>query len=231
MFEHGCHYLSKTRSRARRVTPAKLKPILLLHYIERSSLSPSSSSFIKFRSIRSKQLETSCLFQSTKWLFVGTAAMQSGRIRTHLKESYSALTSKEGASILKDLEGWLPLAHFGEDIALPQVVENSIRGLRLFSDGMQCRLELDTCVFSCRSIQILKKHWRDNYDWRMVGIRSESRTEAVREALAQKEADAWKSVHCQRFFATGQHAGYVVCAATCRKFGVAAAGARPSCFC
>jgi hypothetical protein len=46
-------------------------------------------------------------------------AVWSDRVRTHLTESHSALTSKERASILEDPKSWLPLARFGEDITLP----------------------------------------------------------------------------------------------------------------
>lgn len=56
----------------------------------------------------------------------------------------------------------------------------------------------------------IKKHWRDVHSWKVSGTRGGSRTKAAQEALAQRQADAWKPVHCQRFFATGQHAGYVV---------------------
>lgn len=64
----------------------------------------------------------------------------SDRIRTHLKESHGGLTSKERASIIEDLGNWLPLARFGEEITFPRVVEKPIEGLRLYSDGVQCRL-------------------------------------------------------------------------------------------
>ena len=132
------------------------------------------------------------------------------RIPNHLKEIHSGLTTKERLSIVEDLGNWLPLALFGEDIALPQVIEKPIEGLRIFSDGKQCRLDPDKCDFSCRSMKFLKKHWRDDHDWRVVGTRGGSRTKAAQEALAQRLANAWKSVNCQRFFATGQNAGYVV---------------------
>ncbi|KAI7722752.1 hypothetical protein KC353_g226 [Hortaea werneckii] len=137
-------------------------------------------------------------------------AVWSDRIRNHLKENHSGLSSRERGSIIEDLGGWLPLARFGDAIPLPQVVERPVEGLRLFLDGLQCRLQPGTCVFSCRSLKTLKKHWRDVHSWKVVGTRGGSRTKAAQEALAQRQANAWKPVHCQSFFATGQHAGYVV---------------------
>lgn len=74
------------------------------------------------------------------------------------------MTTKERLSIVEDLGNWLPLALFGEDIALPQVIEKPIEGLRIFLDGKQCRLNPDKWVFSCRSMKFLKKHWRDDHD-------------------------------------------------------------------
>jgi hypothetical protein len=53
------------------------------------------------------------------------------------------LTTKERLSIVEDLGNWLPLALFGEDLALSQVIEKLIEGLRIFSDGKQCRLDPD----------------------------------------------------------------------------------------
>jgi hypothetical protein len=79
------------------------------------------------------------------------------RIPNHLKEIHSGLTTKERLSIVEDLGNWLALAVFGEDVALPQVIERPIEGLRIFSNGKQCRLDPDKCVFSCRSMKSLEK--------------------------------------------------------------------------
>jgi hypothetical protein len=85
-----------------------------------------------------------------------------------------------------------------------------LKGVPLDRATGLARLEPDICVFSCRSIETLKKHRRDIHDWRVVGTRGGSRTKATQGTFAQRHADAWKPVHCPRFFAIGRNAGYVV---------------------
>lgn len=70
--------------------------------------------------------------------------------------------------MIENLENWQPLARFDEGTTLPQVVEKPIEGLRLFGDGMQCRLGPNMYVSAHQSMITLKKHWRNVHYCRSI---------------------------------------------------------------
>lgn len=129
-------------------------------------------------------------------------------LRTHLRQKHGRIPRAGRASISDELQAWPGLSNSQEDFAVPQSVELPIEGLHLFQDGKQCRLEPEKCDFVCRSIDSLRRHWREAHKWSATGKRGGSRTAISLQVSIQKQADAWRSVRCQRFFHTGHHTSY-----------------------
>lgn len=130
------------------------------------------------------------------------------RVRAHLRDIHKGLTANGRARIVQEVHGWPGLVRFGGRIELPQVLNEPIAGLSIFTDGKRCQLDPGDCMFICRNIKVMKKHWRDVHTWSVAGGRGGSRAPGVVEAMSQRQADAGTPVRCQRFFASGQHAGY-----------------------
>jgi hypothetical protein len=128
--------------------------------------------------------------------------------RTHLREKHSRLPKAERALICDELQTWQEVSHSHEHFEVPQAVDHPVQGLRLFQDGKQCRLEPERCMFVCRSMNSLKRHWRAVHKWSATGRRGGSRAAASLHVSLQRQADAWKPVCCQRFFHTGRHTSY-----------------------
>jgi hypothetical protein len=128
--------------------------------------------------------------------------------RTHLREKHSRLPKAERALICDELQTWQEVSHSHEHFEVPQAVDHPVQGLRLFQDGKQCRLEPERCMFVCRSMNSLKRHWRAVHKWSATGRRGGSREAASLHVSLQRQTDAWKPVVCQRFFHTGRHTSY-----------------------
>jgi len=95
----------------------------------------------------------------------------------------------------------LPILH-------PTVCQRAVPSLRLFQDGKQCQLEPNECAFVCRSTGSLSKRRQVAHNWSVTGKRGGARTALLLQGSAQKRADAWRPVRCQRFFHTGRHTSY-----------------------
>lgn len=131
-------------------------------------------------------------------------------IRTHLRTKHKRLPRIERAQIDEDVRTWSGILRSPNQFSIPQSVKKPVQGLRLFQDGKQCLLEPDKCAFVCRSIGSLSKHWQLAHSWSVTGKRGGARTALSLQGSAQKRADVWRPVHCQRFFHTGRHTSHFI---------------------
>ena len=129
-------------------------------------------------------------------------------IRTDLRTKHKRLPRIKRAHICENVQSWSGVLCSPNRFSILQSVKEPVPGLRLFQDGKQCQLEPNECAFVCRSTGSLGRHWQVAHNWSVTGKRGGARTALSLQGSAQKRADAWRPVRCQRFFHTGRHTSY-----------------------
>ena len=125
----------------------------------------------------------------------------------HLKTNHHGLLATERRAIVDYLGTWNLSRSDDALFALPRKIPKPISQLPFHPDGLQCRLQPETCTIVYRDMKSPEDHWRKIHKWRVQGT-SGGATHSQRQMNAQRRADAFRAVSCQRFFRHGRHSTY-----------------------
>ncbi|KAF2158374.1 hypothetical protein M409DRAFT_31110 [Zasmidium cellare ATCC 36951] len=118
---------------------------------------------------------------------------------THLAHHHRDIPARLRPAIVRELAGWPDICQQPSSGVAPAGVPEPFSSLALFTDGLQCQLEPQACRYICRSLGTLRGHWRRAHQW-APGTHGGCRSSQRQAAAAQRRADAYRSVWCQRFF-------------------------------
>lgn len=116
----------------------------------------------------------------------------------HLTGSPHRLSIAAARTIAQEVQGWNRVSGDPDQIWLPTQVDEPIRGLPIYSDGILCIREPD-CGYVCRNIKAIKNHWRQEHQWAVPRPR-EQPTAATVQAAEDAIQGSMQSVVCQRLF-------------------------------
>ena len=117
------------------------------------------------------------------------------------------MSPKDAIAIAKEFEDDTQYLRYPIELAVPQIVEQAIPELPIYSDGLKCEAEPDQCYYICRSLKKIREHCRQSHGWKKVNKRGRvSRSKAAK--LEETRPWPWRTVQCQRFFASRTGSAY-----------------------
>ncbi len=129
------------------------------------------------------------------------------QLESHLQGINHKLSRKEAGFVAGDVRSWSGLIPYASELELPSYVNQPMRQLPLYQDGLLCRLDPSRCDYICRGLETIKKHWRESHQW-SVG-KKRGRPSRTREKGVERQVqEACNAVHCQRLFVQGRGSQY-----------------------
>ncbi|KAB8212956.1 hypothetical protein BDV33DRAFT_210674, partial [Aspergillus novoparasiticus] len=95
-----------------------------------------------------------------------------------------------------------------EGIAIPHQIDQAWPGLPTYPDGLLCCRDYPRCRYIGRTMESMRRHWRQIHGW----SRQTHRGRVSRERRVQGEAELRQSyilVHCQQIFPTRKGSHYI----------------------
>jgi hypothetical protein len=89
----------------------------------------------------------------------------------------------------------------------PSEVILPISQLPIYLDGVLCQLDAAYCCKVFRSIDVIKKHWREVHSW-LVGSKGGHLSQVAQKEIQLRIEKGCRRVHCQRLFVQGPGSQY-----------------------
>ena len=117
-------------------------------------------------------------------------------IKSHLQRMHR-VKHKQAEEIAERVGSWPGLIEYASELQEPSQVVALIRELPVYSDGLVCRLDAASCCKVFRSIDVMKKHWREVHNW-SVGSKGGHLGQAAQTQIQLRVDKGCRRVHCQR---------------------------------
>jgi len=133
-----------------------------------------------------------------------------GVLPSHIKSYLHCMhrvKHKLAKEIAERVRSWPGLTEYASEIQVPSQVVAPIRELPVYLDGMLCQLDAASCCKVFRSIDVVKKHWREVHDW-SVGSKGGHLSQAAQREIQLRVDKGCRRVHCQRLLIQGLGSQY-----------------------
>jgi hypothetical protein len=127
---------------------------------------------------------------------------------SHLQGNKHHLQRRVAHLVQDDLATWDNLCQAPGDFTLPKYLEQPLKELPLFYDGLLCLLDPSKCTFIGRNLLSLDSHWHKVHHWSATGTRGGCSKTNARRAQEQRQ-HFYRRVLCQRLFRIGLHSSYI----------------------
>jgi hypothetical protein len=135
-------------------------------------------------------------------------AISPAQIQRHLSGRRHRLRRADACQVQEAILQWDAIEEDPDLIDVPYQLDEPIRPLLLYQDGLLCRRDQLRCHFVARTWLSMKQHWREKHGWRTQAHRGHPTT----LQQAQTKQDLAQSAHhvsCQRLFVQGPNSHYI----------------------
>ncbi|KAF2824584.1 hypothetical protein CC86DRAFT_258254, partial [Ophiobolus disseminans] len=127
-------------------------------------------------------------------------------IKRHVQRAHK-VKRKQAEEIAEGVRVWVGLIEYASELQAPSQVIPPISQLPVYPDGLLCQLEAARCCKVFRSIDVIKKHWREVHDW-SVGSKGGHLSQVAQKEVQLRIDVGCRRVHCQRLFIQGPGSQY-----------------------
>jgi hypothetical protein len=127
-------------------------------------------------------------------------------MKSHLQRAHK-VKQKQAEDIAERVGSWPGLEEYASEIQVPSEVVTPISQLPVYSDGLLCQLDAASCSKVFRSIDVIKKHWREVHNW-SVGSKGGHLSLAAQKEIQLRIDEGCRRVHCQRLLVQGLGSQY-----------------------
>ncbi|EAW15375.1 uncharacterized protein NFIA_046900, partial [Aspergillus fischeri NRRL 181] len=133
-------------------------------------------------------------------------------VESHLRGKAHRLPQATAKQIHQDVQSWEGVEHDPHAVQWPSRITQSIPHLDEYPDGLLCQRDQARCQFITRSLNTLKRHWREHHGWTAPYHGGRSRLQEQEQAQITIQ-QGYQVVTCQRFFPSrkGSHYIWVPC--------------------
>jgi hypothetical protein len=130
----------------------------------------------------------------------------SSHIKSHLRRVHR-IKHKQAEEIAESVRSWSGLIEYASEVQAPSQVIPPMSQLPVYSDGLLCRLDAARCCKLLRSIEAMRKHWREVHSWSVASKGGRPSQVAQKDIQLRVGEGCWR-VHCQRLFVQGPGSQY-----------------------
>ncbi|KAJ5604334.1 hypothetical protein N7510_005162 [Penicillium lagena] len=133
-------------------------------------------------------------------------AVRPKQVLYHLTHSPHRIPVSVARQVAQTISNWDCIEENPDELQYPIWVDQPIKGLRTYNDGLLCKR--GQCGYVCRNLKTMKIHWRQEHSWSIhdhAGKPQRSEIEASQQAIQ----DSMLPVICQRFFKHGHGSHYI----------------------
>jgi hypothetical protein len=127
-------------------------------------------------------------------------------IQSHLQRAHK-IQQKQAEDIAQRVHSWSGLIEYASELHVPSKVIPPISQLPIHPDGLLCQLDVAHCCKIFRSIDVMKKHWREVHSW-SVGSKGGHLSKVAQNKIQLRIDLGCRRVHCQRLFVQGLGSQY-----------------------
>jgi len=127
-------------------------------------------------------------------------------IQSHLQRAHK-IQQKQAEDIAERVRSWPGLIEYASEFHEPSRVVPPISQLPVYPDGLSCQLDNTRCGKVLRSVEAMKKHWRQVHSWSVASKGGRPSQLAQRE-IQLRIGEGCRRVHCQRLFIQGLGSQY-----------------------
>jgi len=121
----------------------------------------------------------------------------------HLQGKQHGFKRQSAMEIAEKIKAWPGVIKHPSELHVPISVDVPFSQLPLYANGFRCTLHPASCHFVGRGKESIRRHWRREHDWAVLGKRGGSGP-VRKKRVEEREAAAGEKVQCQRFF-TSRH--------------------------
>ena len=129
-----------------------------------------------------------------------------GHFKSHLQHAHK-VKQKQAEDIAERVGSWAGLVEYASEIQVPSQVVTPISQLPVYSDGLLCQLDAARCCKVLRSVEAIKKHWREVHSW-SVASKGGRPSQVEQKEIQLRISDGCRRVHCQRLLIQGPGSQY-----------------------
>ena len=117
------------------------------------------------------------------------------------------VSSKQAVVVSEEISEWPGVARYPSEFCTPERVDEAVDGLPVYNDGIKCELDRGGCRYVCRSIAVIKEHWRKVHGF-SAGQKRGGSGMLKKDNIEHQMSKHCRRVRCQRFFVQKDHSHY-----------------------
>lgn len=118
-------------------------------------------------------------------------------VTTHLRVKH-AMKPQECIQVAEAVQHWDHIIQEPQDVQIPRTLQNPLPGIKLHTDGMQCRQDPEHCQYITTHIKTMRKHWQQVHGWTQHGhsgfVSSQEREQGMASFQQSFRMVAWQKV-------------------------------------
>jgi hypothetical protein len=119
-------------------------------------------------------------------------------IKSHLQRMHR-VKDRQADTIAERVRSLAGLLEYASELQEPCQVVPPISQLLVYSDGLVCQLDAACCYKILRSIEAMKKHWREVHSW-SVASKGGCPSQVAQKEVALRGEEGCRRVHCQQLY-------------------------------
>ena len=133
-------------------------------------------------------------------------AVWPSQIQHHYQGSHHKWGRQAAAELETAVQSWPNVLQYPVELEVPSQVTAAIPALELHTDGLLCQLDPTQCQYVCRTSRTMVEHLKQRHSW----TQQRRRGRVSRGSTPSQPSKPWTTVHCQRFFNSGQGSQFFV---------------------
>lgn len=134
-------------------------------------------------------------------------AVWPGQVVGHLTGKQHRMAKRDAERFADEVQQWPGVAQYPSEFEAPRYVQQSIHGMPVYTDGVKCEMDAGKYAYVCRSVDVMKEHWRKIHQHSVGQSRGGSGIDR-KEDVERQVRSGCRKVSCQRFFPQGAHSQY-----------------------
>jgi Orsellinic acid/F9775 biosynthesis cluster protein D len=140
------------------------------------------------------------------------------QIMAHCKGKQHKMATKEAVEIADAFRNEAGLKRHSDELQMPRSARQAIAQLPIYTDGLICTLEPGVCRYICRNRRNMGDHCRVKHGWKSHSGSGRPKkapaaaavtiTSGGESSTRNEDRQAWRAIHCQRFFVQGAGSQY-----------------------
>jgi hypothetical protein len=135
-------------------------------------------------------------------------AVWPSEVEHHLRGKSHQLTRQDAHQVHAAIQQWDGLEHISTSLELPAIIDQCIPELEQHVDGLLCIRDREECQYITRSLDVMKRHWREKHQWSIQGKRGRP-SEQQRQRAGTTMQAGFQLVTCQQLFPSRYGSQYI----------------------